>query len=169
MKLIVGLGNPGQEYEATRHNIGFKVIDLVAHSKGIELNKEKFTGVFYKGDDFILAKPMTFMNLSGDFVQKIAKFFKINVEDILVIYDDMDLATGTIRYREVGSSGGQNGMKDIIEKMGTDKIKRLKIGIGRPKNGAKNWVLGTFTKLQLEELDKVKDDILNKVNEFINK
>lgn len=168
MKLIVGLGNPGKEYEATRHNIGFKVIDAFIHKHGVELKKTKYTGEYYKGDGVIIAKPMTFMNNSGNFVQPMAKFFKIDPEDILVIYDDMDLPVGQARMKKTGTAGGQNGMKDIILKMGTNDIPRLKVGIGRPKNGSKNHVLGTFTKLQVAELNKIKDNLVEAVEEFID-
>ena len=167
MKLIVGLGNPGKEYENTRHNIGFKVIDALSHKYNVELNENKFNGMFYKGNGMILAKPLTYMNLSGDFVQKLAHYYKIDIEDILVVYDDLDLATGVVRYRQKGSSGGQNGIKDIINKMGTQEIKRLKIGIGKPRNGAKNWVLGKFSPTQIQELDAVKGEIIARCEEFL--
>lgn len=168
MKLIIGLGNPGEEYEATRHNIGFKVIDAFIHKHGLKLNKSKYTGKYYKGNGVIIAKPETFMNLSGNFVQPIVKFFKIELEDILIIYDDMDLPAGKARMKKSGSAGGQNGMKDIIMRMGTNDIQRLKVGIGRPKNGSKNHVLGKFTTLQLEELNKIKNNLLNSIEEFID-
>lgn len=169
MKLIVGLGNPGDEYSATRHNIGFKVIDAFAHKHNLKLNKKKYTGKFYKGDGIILAKPQTFMNNSGNFVQPMAKFFKIDLQDILIIYDDMDLAVGKSRMRGKGSGGGQNGMKDIILRLGTEQIPRLRVGIGRPKNNSQNHVLGTFTPLQMIEMNKIKDDLVTCVEEFIDK
>ena len=168
MKLIVGLGNPGKEYEATRHNIGFKVIDAFAHKHGIELKKSKYTGRYYKGDGVIIAKPQTFMNNSGNFVQPMSKFFKVELEDILIIYDDMDHLAGVARMRKTGSAGGQNGMKDIILKMGTQDIPRLKVGIGRPKNGSKNHVLGQFTSLQIQSLNKIKGDLVEAVETFID-
>ena len=167
MKLIVGLGNPGKEYEATRHNIGYKAIDAFIHKHNIKLNKKKFTGHFYKGDDFIIAKPDTYMNNSGDFVGPLAKFFKIENEDILVVYDDMDTPVGKATMKKNGSGGGQNGMKDIIDKLGTKEIPRLKIGIGRPKNGAKNHVLGTFAPLQIQQLNEIKDDIVRGMEIFL--
>lgn len=167
MKLIVGLGNPGKEYENTRHNIGFKVIDALCNHFEIKLNKKKYNGKYYKGNDFILAKPMTFMNQSGQFVQPLAKYFKIKPEDILIIYDDMDLRVAEVRFRKTGSSGGQNGIKDILFQMGTNDIARLKIGIGRPNNNSVNHVLGPFSPLQLQKLNEVKDKIINQVLEFI--
>uniref|UniRef100_A0A2C9L277 Peptidyl-tRNA hydrolase n=1 Tax=Biomphalaria glabrata TaxID=6526 RepID=A0A2C9L277_BIOGL len=162
MKLIVGLGNPGAQYENNRHNIGFKVIDAFASKHNLSLNKEKFNGIFYKGDDFIIAKPLTFMNLSGDFVQAISSFFKINIQDILVIYDDMDHEVGKAVMKPKGSSGGQNGIKDIIAKLGTDSVQRMKVGIGRPTNGkiAADHVLANFSKEEVEKLNLVKDKLV---------
>ncbi|NQZ65599.1 MAG: aminoacyl-tRNA hydrolase [Mycoplasmatales bacterium] len=167
MKLIVGLGNPGEEYEATRHNLGFKVIDAFSHKHGLKLKKKKYTGIYYKGEDFILAKPLTFMNLSGNFVQPIAKFYKIKTEDILIVYDDMDLPVGSARIRSKGSSGGHNGMSDIILRLGTEEVPRLKVGIGRSKNHSRNHVLGNFTKLQISELNKIKDKLTDTIEAFI--
>ena len=131
MKLIVGLGNPGDKYKDTRHNIGFNVIDLLIEDLGVKLNKEKFNGIYFKNKEYIIAKPMTFMNLSGDFVGSIAKFFKIKNEDILVIYDEMDFVPGKGIMKPTGSAGGQNGMKDVLRKMQTNDIARIKLGIGR--------------------------------------
>ena len=167
MKLIVGLGNPGKEYEATRHNIGFKAIDAFAHSIGVEVDKKQKDALVYKGKDFVLAKPQKFMNLSGEVVQKLAKFYSIDVEDILVVYDDMDHATGVVAMKPKGSSGGQNGIKNIIQMMGTEEIKRMKIGIGRPKNGGKNHVLGKFSQMQLDSLNAVKDRIVEGIKLFV--
>ena len=168
MKLIVGLGNPGEEYEATRHNIGFKVIDAFLHKHNLELKKKKYTGKFYKGDGIIIAKPQTFMNESGSFVQPMAKFFKVDIEDILIIYDDMDLKTGFAKMKKTGSAGGQNGMKDIMNRMGTNNIARLKVGIGRPKNSGKNHVLGKFTKMQMDDLNKIKNILVEAIEDFID-
>jgi len=169
MKLIVGLGNPGKEYEATRHNIGFKVIDAFAHSIGEEVKKRKGSGLIYKGNGFVLAKPETYMNNSGDYVQKLVKFYKIKPEDLLIIYDELQIPVGQAMMKPKGSAGGQNGMKDIIEKLGTSDIQRLKVGIGRAKNGAKNHVLGKFSKLQIMELNKIKDSLVEAVQTFIDK
>lgn len=168
MKLIIGLGNPGREYENTRHNIGFKVIDAFIHKNNIILKKKKYGGKYHKGDGVIIAKPGTFMNDSGEFVQLLAKYFKVKPIDILVVYDDMDIRIGVARVKLTGSSGGQNGMRDIINRLSTKDIPRLKVGIGRPKNGGKNHVLGKFTPLQVIQLDKIKDNLIRTVDIFIN-
>ena len=130
MKLIVGLGNPGLEYKKTRHNLGFLIIDELANKLEIEFNKQKFNGLYYQAKDFILLKPQTYMNNSGECISAFLNYFQIPVDNLLVIYDDIALSIGRFRYRAQGSNGGHNGMKDIIEKLGTKKIKRLRIGIG---------------------------------------
>ncbi|MDR0857394.1 MAG: aminoacyl-tRNA hydrolase [Mycoplasmataceae bacterium] len=133
MKLIVGLGNYPAEYNGTRHNAGFSAIDIVAAKKSIDLDKNKFNGIYAKvGDDLIIAKPYTYMNLSGKFIQPLCQFFKISPEDVLVICDDLETEPGKIRIRKNGSSGGQNGLNSIISEMGTQDFKRIRIGIGRP-------------------------------------
>ena len=133
MKLIVGLGNPGKEYENTRHNCGFKAIDAYAEMAQVDFNREDFKGTYAKfkldDEDIILFKPLTFMNLSGEAVQAIVSFFKIPTEDIVVIYDDMAIKPGEIRLRLFGSSGGHNGIQNIINCLGTQNIKRIRIGI----------------------------------------
>lgn len=146
MKLIVGLGNPGREYEMTRHNCGFRVIDSFADAAQVDIDKEQFHGVYgrlkFKGEDILLFKPLTMMNLSGTAVQEISHYFKIAIEDIIVIYDDMALEPGTVRLRLNGSSGGQKGMQNIIDNLGTEEIKRIRIGIGEPQFNSIDWVLG---------------------------
>lgn len=148
VKLIIGLGNPGKKYENTRHNVGFLTIMNITNRLNLSLTQEMFNGLYVKskinGVDVIFAQPQTFMNLSGDFVQKIVNFFKIDSNDILVIYDDFDTKIGQIKVKLKGSSGGQNGMKDIISKLGTENIKRIKIGIGRPNDNQKDFVLSPF-------------------------
>ena len=133
MKLIVGLGNPGKKYEHTRHNMGFDVLDLFSAMTQIDMDKEVFKGIAGKGkafdEDLILFKPTTFMNLSGTAVQEIVHFFKIPVEDIIVIYDEMALKPGQIRLRKSGSCGGHNGIRNIIDLLGTENIKRIRVGI----------------------------------------
>ncbi|AEF93001.1 Peptidyl-tRNA hydrolase [Desulfotomaculum nigrificans CO-1-SRB] len=146
MKLIVGLGNPGPEYAKTRHNIGFMVIDALARDLGIVVEKNQhkaLTGQAYLGrEKLILAKPQTYMNLSGQAVVALMNWYKLQPVDLLVIYDDMDLPPGRLRIRQSGSAGGQKGMKSIIELLGTQEFTRMKVGIGRPEHGAIDHVLG---------------------------
>jgi PTH1 family peptidyl-tRNA hydrolase len=135
MKIVVGLGNPGDEYVNTRHNMGFKVIDSLSKSLNIEVKKRKFGARFGSGEfsdnKLILLKPWQFMNRSGQAVATAAGFYKLSVGDLLVITDDMDLEPGRIRIRAKGSAGGHNGLADIIEKLGTNEFARCRIGIGR--------------------------------------
>lgn len=156
MKLIVGLGNPDAKYSKNRHNIGFMVVDKILKNLNLKINKEKFSGSFVKTEEFVIAKPLTYMNLSGNFVQAIATYFKIAPNDILVIYDDVSYEIGQAAIKPKGSSNGQNGMKDIIEKMKTNEIPRLKIGIGRGLNLAQH-VLSDFTLEEFEIIDSVID------------
>ena len=167
MKLIVGLGNPGDKYEKTRHNIGFEVVDAFAHKNDVKIKKLKFQGLLYKGDDFILLKPQTFMNNSGDCLQAIVKFYKIDLEDILVIYDDMDHEVGNAVMKPTGSAGGQNGLKDIIAKLGSNNITRLKVGIGRGHNSV-NHVLGNFSKVETTKLKSITPMIFEAIETFID-
>lgn len=138
MKLIVGLGNPGRKYEGTRHNMGFMALDEFALMCRADFDKEGFKGSYAVVNNpslpekLILLKPETFMNLSGEAVEAISSFYKIGIEDIIVIYDDMSLAPGKIRLRKSGSSGSHNGMQNIIDHLHTDKIRRIRIGIGEP-------------------------------------
>ena len=146
MKIVVGLGNPGDEYINTRHNMGFKVIDSVSKSLNIEVKQRKFGGRFGSGEfsdnKLILLKPWQFMNRSGQAVATASGFYKLSVKDLLVITDDMDLEPGRIRIRAKGSAGGHNGLADIIEKLGTNNFARCRIGIGRnSKDDAVDHVL----------------------------
>lgn len=156
MKLIVGLGNPGKKYEKTRHNIGFDCIDRCANKLNISLTESKFKGVFgstvIQSEKVFLLKPLTFMNVSGESVQALANFYKIEPKNILVIYDDLDLPVGKIRLRKKGSAGGHNGMKSIISHLGTEDFKRIRVGIGRPQRGEPvvNYVLGSFRPSERE-------------------
>jgi len=137
MKLIIGLGNPGKEYENTRHNTGFMVLDRLSEKLNIEMTQNKFKGLYgkskYKGEDVILLKPQTYMNLSGESVRQVMDFFKINQEDILVIYDDLDMPVGKLRLRQSGSAGGHNGIKNIILHTGSQNFNRIRVGIDRSK------------------------------------
>jgi PTH1 family peptidyl-tRNA hydrolase len=136
---ISGLGNPGLQYQETRHNAGFLVVEQLARKSGIKLNKRGFHSLYNKanfGDqEAILMKPQTFMNLSGQAVAAVTSYFKIPRDRLLIIYDDLDLPVGKIRFRLSGSSGGHKGLASIIEMLGTDEIPRLRVGIGRPNNG----------------------------------
>ena len=172
MKLIVGLGNPGREYRDTRHNYGFKVVDAFADAIGVDFNKEDFDGVYAKfkvdDEDVILFKPLTYMNLSGTAVQKIVHFYKIDVEDIVVVFDDLAIKPGEIRLRLEGSSGGQKGMQNIIDNLGTQNIKRIRIGTGEPTFDTIDYVLGKPTKEELPLLEKAVDRAVGALKEYLN-
>lgn len=150
MKLFVGLGNPGKKYEKTRHNMGYMVLDRFALKAQVDVDKEAFKGLFcrftYEGEDILLLKPLTFMNLSGESVREIVSFFKIDLHDVYVVYDDLALEPGKIRLRTTGSSGGHNGMQNIIDLLKTKDLKRIRIGIGEPRFDPVDYVLGKPTK-----------------------
>ena len=137
--LIVGLGNPGQKYEHTRHNMGFLTVDLLAEKQGVKLNKVKFKAAYnilsFGGCKCLVMKPQTYMNLSGEAVREAAQFYKVPAERILVIYDDVALPVGKIRVRPSGSAGGHNGIKNIIAHLGTQTFPRVKIGVAAPEVG----------------------------------
>lgn len=161
MYLIVGLGNPGREYEMTRHNIGFEVIDYIADKNKIKVKKLKFKGLFEKttlyGEDVILLKPQTYMNLSGESVRDFASFYKIPPEKIIIISDDINLDEGRIRIRESGSAGGHNGLKSIIYQLNSDKFIRIRVGVGKKEHENQDladFVLSRFTKEQIPILEK---------------
>jgi PTH1 family peptidyl-tRNA hydrolase len=134
LKLIVGLGNPGKEYQNTRHNLGFVIIDQLVNKLEIELSKQKFTGLYYRGNHYILLKPQTYMNNSGECIKNFLNYFHIPVSNLLVIYDDIALPLGSFRYRLSGSAGGHNGIKNIIELLKTNEFKRLRVGVGYDNN-----------------------------------
>ncbi len=157
MKLIVGLGNPGMKYHQTRHNIGFDVIDYLAEELNITNFRNKFNGdlgeTTIDGEKVLLLKPMTFMNLSGDSIREAVRFYKINPsEDLIVVYDDMDITLGKLKIKLKGSAGGHNGIKSIISHLGEEFI-RIKCGIGKPKRTEEviNFVLDTFSKKERSE------------------
>ena len=157
MKLIVGLGNIGKEYDNTRHNVGFKALDQLLDKYNITLDKNKFDGYYTKttinGEQVILLKPAKYMNLSGEAVIAVMNYYKIPIEDLLVVYDDLSLELGRIRFRPDGSDGGHNGIKSIIKHLGTSDFARLKIGIGpQPPIPAEEFVLQNFYKSQLDIL-----------------
>jgi len=162
MYLIIGLGNPEEEYEKTRHNMGFNTINKIAEQYKIEVNKTKFQGLtgsgVIEGKKVILVKPQTYMNLSGNCVREFANFYKIKNENIIIIYDDMDFEPGQIKVRKKGNAGGHNGMKSIIQNLATDEFPRIRIGIGRPQhNGDEiNYVIGAIPE---EEIPKLNDGV----------
>ena len=158
MFLIVGLGNPGKEYEDTRHNIGFKVVDNIAKEYNIEINRQKFKGIygegFIDGKKVMLLKPTTYMNLSGESVREVVDFYNLENEEVLVIYDDISLETGSLRIREKGSAGGHNGIKSIIAHLGSDVFPRIKVGVGQPTGDLVKHVLGRFSKEEIDVLNQ---------------
>lgn len=169
MKLIVGLGNPGREYENTRHNIGFMMIDSYVQKKELGSFKEKDRGLFLKtkvGDeDVIFLKPLSYMNLSGEVVKRYVQFYKIEIKDILVISDDLDLEIGNFKLKSSGSSGGHNGLKNIEQHLKTNQYKRLKIGISNRKDlDTKDYVLGFLSK----EEKKVIEDLSITVEKILD-
>ncbi len=175
MYLIVGLGNPGKEYTNTRHNVGFEVADALCAKHDIKLNKEKFRAILGEGrigsERVIVAKPQTYMNLSGESVREIADWYKIDDENIIIIYDDISLPTGFLRIREKGSAGGHNGIKNIIYQLGSDVFPRIKIGVGKPQNpdyDMKDYVLGKFSKEETEVLIKTAVRAVSAVEEIIS-
>lgn len=158
MKCIVGLGNPGRKYKQTRHNIGFIIIEELLYRNNWKLNKNKFNGNYAleqsNGEKVLLLQPQTFMNLSGEAIKPLADYYNIPVEDILVIYDDLDLPAGKIRLREKGGHGGHNGVRSTISELGTKDFKRLRFGIGRPTTPIPvvDYVLGKFPKSEQEAI-----------------
>ena len=147
--LLVGLGNPGTQYAATRHNMGFLTVDLLAEKAGAKLSKVKFKSAYdilpFAGCKCLVMKPQTYMNLSGESVGEAARFYKIPADHVLVISDDVSLPAGKLRIRGGGSAGGHNGLKNIIQHLGTDRFPRIKVGVGSPRPGEHDmvdWVMG---------------------------
>lgn len=175
MKLIVGLGNPGREYELTRHNIGFMAIDELAKRWNISLNEQKFKGIFgagfVNGEKVILLKPLTYMNLSGESIRPLMDYYKIDVEDFVVLYDDLDIPVGKLRLRMKGSAGGHNGVKSTISHLGTQEFQRIRMGIDRPKNGMKvvDYVLGRFTSEEIPDVSHSIEKAADACEEWLNK
>ncbi len=175
MKLIVGLGNPGREYELTRHNIGFMAIDELAKRWNISLNEQKFKGVFgagfVNGEKVILLKPLTYMNLSGESIRPLMDYYKIDVDDFVVMYDDLDIPVGKLRLRMKGSAGGHNGVKSTISHLGTQEFQRIRMGIDRLKNGMKvvDYVLGRFTSEEIPDVNHSIEKAADACEEWLNK
>lgn len=170
MKLVVGLGNPGGEYKNTKHNIGFIFLNSFLSKENISLDKKKFKGhynefVSLRGNKAILLEPQTYMNCSGDSIVDFVKYFKIDVEDVLIIHDDLDLEFGKIRIRSKGSSGGHNGIKSVIARLNSENFKRVRIGIDKDsKIPVIDYVLSKFSDEEMNLL-KEKMDVVNKVIE----
>ena len=183
MYLIIGLGNPEEEYSKTRHNMGFNTINKLAQKYNIKITKTKYEGLYetgeIEGQKVILIKPQTYMNLSGNCVKQFVDFYKVEKENVLVIYDDMDIEPGTIKIRKKGSAGGHNGMKSIVQMLGTEEFPRIRIGIGRPEhNGDEiNYVIGAIPKEEIPKLEegteKAKEAIIeilkNGIDNAMNK
>ena len=173
MKLIVGLGNPGKEYAGTRHNCGFMVIDRLASKLNVDVDQNKFKGLYakvkYHGEDIILLKPQTYMNLSGESVNAVMNFFKIDKEDLLVIYDDLDMPVGKLRLRKTGSAGGHNGIKNIIAHLNSQDFKRIRVGIGRHKYmNVADYVLSRFSKVESEAIEQGIENAANAVLDYLD-
>ena len=184
IKLIVGLGNPGNKYEHTRHNVGFETIEKLVFDYKLKLkNKWRMRAQVAKSKDFILIKPQTYMNLSGNSVQAAIKFFKLDINSLIIIYDDTSLPLGSIRIRQNGSSGGQKGMEHIINTLGTTEIPRVRIGIGKKPDNMDliDYVLSRFYKNEQEAMIKgitqaaeaamliVESGVINAMNKYNKK
>ncbi|MBC60910.1 MAG: aminoacyl-tRNA hydrolase [Zetaproteobacteria bacterium] len=178
MKLIVGLGNPGSKYAFNRHNVGFILIDLLVQELGASLKEDKkFKAELAKSkklsEDIVLVKPMTYMNLSGSAVNKVASYFKIKPSNIIVFYDDIDMEKGKVRFRANGGHGGHNGVRSLIQELGSDEFSRVKVGVGRPSSESKqsvsSWVLDDFVEQDLSELkETIFPQTLLKLDKFLN-
>ncbi len=174
MYLIAGLGNPDKKYEATRHNIGFETIDLLCRKTGINLTKLKFKAVWgdgiIGGEKVIIAKPQTYMNLSGESIRDIASFYKIPPENIIIVCDDINIPLGNIRIRPKGSDGGHNGLKSIIYQLASDQFVRIRMGVGAPKGEHYNladYVLGKFSKEEIEVLTPTANRVTEAIETII--
>ena len=158
MKLLVGLGNPGTQYANTRHNVGYKVVDQLARRCRTELTTQKFNAFFAKTElaqhPVVLLKPTTFMNRSGQAIQATGNFYKLQLEDLLVISDDIALPLGKLRFRTGGGAGGHNGMQDIIDRLGSDQFNRLRIGIDPPVGSQVDYVLSGFSPAEQTAIDQ---------------
>lgn len=170
MYIIVGLGNPTREYEGTRHNIGFDVITRIADDNNIAMDFKKHKAIcgkgYIEGQKVILAQPQTYMNLSGESVRELVDFYKVNEEELIIIYDDISLDVGQLRIRGKGSAGGHNGIKSIINHLGTQEFPRIKVGVGDKPKGwdLADYVLGHFSK---EEEEDVRESI-KRASEAVN-
>ena len=179
MYLIVGLGNPEEEYSKTRHNMGFNVINKIAKQCNIEVNKKKFDALCGDGiienEKVVMLKPQTYMNLSGKSIIQAVNFYKIPMQNIIVIYDDIDIEPGLIRIRKKGSSGSHNGMKSVVAELQSEEFARIRVGIGKPQypNDMINYVIGAVPEEELEKLnegcEKAKDACLQIIKNGLDK
>ncbi len=169
MFVILGIGNPGKKYDGTRHNIGFIAMDYMSAYYGIKINKIKHKALIGEGtiggEKVILVKPQTYVNLSGESLREILAYYKIPVENVIVIHDDVSLDCGKLRIRKKGSDGGHNGLKSIIYQLKSDEFARIKIGVGAPPAGydMADWVLGHFSKEETSHLSKLVDCVVEEV------
>lgn len=160
MYLVIGLGNPEKDYSNTRHNMGFNTINKLAKQLEIEVTKSKFKGLYgtgiIEGEKIILLKPQTYMNLSGESIKEIIQFYKIEIEQIIVIYDDIDIEPGIIKIRKTGGPGTHNGMKSVVHELKTQNFKRIRVGIGKPeeKDDLIEYVIGAIPEEDKEKLEK---------------
>ena len=173
MKMIVGLGNPGKKYEQTKHNVGFRVVDALAKEYEATFQKNPFEAqvatFFLNGEKIILVKPQTYMNDSGRAVGPLMTYLGVELTELVVVYDDLDLALGKIRLRQKGSAGGHNGMKSLISHLGSQTFNRIKIGIDRPKKGQTvvNHVLSPFRKEEETLIEQSLDKSVNAVIDYL--
>jgi len=173
MYLIVGLGNPEEEYAKTRHNMGFDVINKIAKNNNIEVNKNKFNGLYgtgtIQGQKVVLLKPQTYMNLSGNAVRDFMNFYKIKENELIVIYDDLDIEPGTIKIRKKGGPGTHNGMKSVVYEIQSENFSRIRVGIGNPqyKNDLLNYILTHIPEEEYMVLQDAIDNAAKAVDEII--
>lgn len=174
MYVIVGLGNPGEKYAGTRHNIGFDVIDFYAQNKNIEIKRQKYKALigegFIENQKVLLVKPQTYMNRSGESVGDIVNYYKLPLENLLIVYDDIDLEAGKLRLRPKGSAGTHNGMRSILSNLQEDKFSRLRIGIGQPEGeDLVEFVLEKFPKEQKEDIQETIKRAVKAIDVFLSK
>ena len=176
MKIIVGLGNPGEKYAKTRHNNGWLFIDYLSKIYNVDVTKNNCDALVgetkVNGEKIVFVKPLTFMNLSGNSVAKIKKWYKVENKDIMIAFDDIDIPFGTFRYREKGSGGSHNGMKNIVQMLSSEEIPRIRIGLGglkHEKQDMADFVLQRFKNDELEKLESVFLDASKVIEDFINK
>ena len=174
MYVIAGLGNPGREYEGTRHNVGFMTLDALADKYNIDVREKAFKGLIGKGviegNKVILVKPQTYMNLSGECIRQVMDYYKVDPSEFIVIYDDISLGVGQLRIRAKGSAGGHNGIKNIIAHLGGQVFPRIKVGVGEkpPKYDLADYVLGHFSKVEQELMSEGYDNAVKAVELIVS-